>query len=162
MLHSTDCREILLEMSKHPADKYAFTWASGGAVHLHGAAVRAALAVLPAGWTCRFTRDSRGARRLLIEWSRAPGCRGRLLLRACGAADLGERAREALEYCADGSTWKHFHVTSMPDEAWAAVRKCFPAKKYCSPTAITAKDAQERILQYGWRNYTVVEIQDEE
>jgi hypothetical protein len=165
MLHATDCREILLEMARpaNASKKYAFTWPAaqgGGTVHLHGAAVRAALAVLPDNWTSRFMCDSLGARRLLIEWSRGAHARGRLLLRACGAADLGDRAREALQYCADaGRGWR---VTSMPDEAWAAVRQCFPAKKYCSITAITAQDAVARILQHGWRNYTPVEIEDEE
>jgi hypothetical protein len=48
----------------------------------------------------------------------------------------------------------------MPDEAWAAVRKCFPERKYCS--TITEQDACARIREYGWRNYTVVEIEDEE
>jgi len=167
MLHATDCREILLEMARpaNASKKYAFTWPavesrSGpcpGAVYLHGAAVRAALAVLPKAWTCRFTCDSLGARRLLIEWSRAPGTRGQLLLRACGEADLGDRAREALEYCAHPS--QYWRLESMPDEAWAAVRKCFPAKKYCS--TITAQDACARIREYGWRNYTTVEIEIE-
>jgi hypothetical protein len=159
MLQATDCREILLDLAEHPADKFAFTFPDGGALHLHGAAVLDMLRVVPKDFTSRFTGDSLGARRLLIEWSRNPGTHGRLLLRACGAIDLGDRAKEALQYCSDDQKWKRFSVTSMPDEAWAAVRQCFPAKKYCS--SITAADATERIRAHGWRNYETVEIQEE-
>ena len=163
MLHATDCREILLEMARpaNASKKYAFTWPADGpcpgAVYLHGAAVRAALAVLPKTWTARFTCDSLGNRRLLIEWSRTPDTRGQLMLRACGKSDLGDRGREALAYCAHPS--KYWRLTNMSDGEWAAVRKCFPKKQYCY--TITAHDACARIREYGWRNYTTVEIKDE-